>query len=65
MDEELGYRYLSDVRLDAQASPLVDKELPLRAGMHMITEVKTGKRNIYEYFTKPIRESLGNSFEER
>jgi len=65
MDEELGYRYLSDVRLDAQALPLADKELPLRAGMHVIAEVKTGKRNIYEYFTKPIRESLGNSFGER
>nr|WP_246394871.1 HlyD family type I secretion periplasmic adaptor subunit [Microbulbifer rhizosphaerae] len=65
MDEDKGYRYLSSVRLNTQSLQLPDRELPLRAGMHVVAEVKTGKRNIYEYFTKPIRESLGNSFGER
>ena len=65
MDEEKGFRYLSSVHLNTQSLKLPDRELPLRAGMHVVAEVKTGKRNIYEYFTKPIRESLGNSFGER
>ncbi|WP_308367426.1 MULTISPECIES: HlyD family type I secretion periplasmic adaptor subunit [unclassified Microbulbifer] len=65
MDEDKGYRYLSSVRLNTQSLQLPDRELPLRAGMHVVAEVKTGKRNIYEYFTKPIRESLGSSFGER
>lgn len=65
MDEDKGYRYLSSVRLNAQSLELPDRKLPLRAGMHVIAEVKTGKRNIYEYFIKPIRKSLGSSFGER
>jgi len=65
MDEEKGYRYLSNISLTAQSLRLPDRKLPLRAGMHVIAEVKTDKRNIYEYFTKPIRESIGNSFGER
>ncbi len=65
LDEKKGYRYLSKVDLDTQSLNLPDKQLALRPGMDVIAEVKTGKRHIYEYVTKPIRESLGNSFGER
>lgn len=65
LDEKKGYRYLSKVNLDTQSLNLPDKELALHPGMDVIAEVKTGKRHIYEYVTKPIRESLGNSFGER
>ncbi|MFA0810167.1 HlyD family type I secretion periplasmic adaptor subunit [Microbulbifer epialgicus] len=66
MDEEQGYRYLCDIELHAQELKQHSKrDLLLRAGMHVVAEVKTGKRNIYEYFTKPVRESLAGSFVER
>ncbi|WP_444943854.1 HlyD family type I secretion periplasmic adaptor subunit [Microbulbifer sp. ZKSA006] len=66
MDEEQGYRYLCDIELDAQELKQSNQAtLLLRAGMHVVAEVKTGKRNIYEYFTKPVRESLSSSFSER
>ncbi|WP_413662761.1 HlyD family type I secretion periplasmic adaptor subunit [Microbulbifer sp. CNSA002] len=66
MDEERGYRYLCDIELDAQElKQSNDASLFLRAGMHVVAEVKTGRRNIYEYFTKPVRESFDSSFVER
>ncbi|WP_444907685.1 HlyD family type I secretion periplasmic adaptor subunit [Microbulbifer sp. SSSA008] len=66
MDEEQGYRYLCDIELDTQELKQSNQTaLLLRAGMRVVAEVKTGKRNIYEYFTKPVRESLESSFVER
>ncbi|WKD48900.1 HlyD family type I secretion periplasmic adaptor subunit [Microbulbifer spongiae] len=66
MNEEQGYRYLCDIELDTQMLKQSGQgALPLRAGMHVVAELKTGKRNIYEYFTKPVRESLASSFTER
>ncbi|WKD48898.1 HlyD family efflux transporter periplasmic adaptor subunit [Microbulbifer spongiae] len=66
MNEGQGYRYLCDIELDTQMLKQSSQgALPLRAGMYVVAEVKTGKRNIYEYFTKPVRESLASSFTER
>ncbi|AQQ67174.1 hypothetical protein Mag101_05630 [Microbulbifer agarilyticus] len=61
MDEGEGYLYLSNTRMNAQSLKLLDRELSLRVGVHVVADVKTGK-NIYEYFIKPVRQSLMSSF---
>ncbi|MFV8782665.1 hypothetical protein ACNKU7_09620 [Microbulbifer sp. SA54] len=59
MGEENGYRYLSNISLDMQNLKLADREQPLRAGIHVVAEVKTGTRNIYEYFISQFVNRLG------
>ena len=65
MDKSKGLRYLTNINLESQSLDLEEEALPLRAGMRVVAEVKTGKRNIYEYFIKPVRASLASSFGER
>jgi membrane fusion protein, adhesin transport system len=59
--EQIYYRV--HVRIDG--SDVQDRELPARAGMTATVEVRTRKRTVLSYLTKPITKTLDESFRER
>ena len=65
MDEKLGPIYRAKVKLASQFIRIEGKQLPLSPGMNALTEVKTGKRRIIEFFLSPLLRYKDEAIRER
>lgn len=64
-DEKLGLVYKAKIKLEDKKINIDGKFVSLSYGMGVITEIKTGKRTVLEYFLSPIMKISNESIRER
>ncbi len=64
-DERLGLVYSARIQLSDSSVLVGNQHVPLSPGMSIRAEVKTGKRNIIDYFLSPLKQYADESLSER
>ncbi|MCX2780648.1 HlyD family efflux transporter periplasmic adaptor subunit [Microbulbifer thermotolerans] len=64
-DEKLGLIYKARLRLKQNGLSVEDKYVRLSPGMSVMAEVKTGQRQIIEFFLSPLLRYKKDSLKER
>lgn len=64
-DQQLGLVFKVIAKLDSTTLHKQGKDFPIRSGMTVTVEVKTGERRIIEYFLSPLTKAFKESLHER
>ncbi|CAB3746097.1 HlyD family type I secretion periplasmic adaptor subunit [Paraburkholderia humisilvae] len=64
-DKKLGLAFTARIRLASTRMKIDNRWISLTPGMAVTAEIKTGKRNVAEYFLGPLVESAQESMRER
>ena len=64
-DKKLGLTFTARIRLASNRMKIDNRWIMLTPGMAVTAEIKTGKRNVAEYFLGPLVESTQESMRER
>lgn len=63
--EKVGLVYTARVHLNRSTIQIENKEVRLSPGMSVAVEIKTGRRQVIEYFLSPLVQAARNSIRER
>ena len=64
-DEQQGLRYLASVEIEKDWMQMENRRVNLAPGMSVAVEVKTGQRQLIEYFLSPLLRFKQESIRER
>lgn len=64
-DEKLGYVFATAVTISQNSLHIDGQNIPLKQGMVVTAEIKTGKRSVMDYLLSPLKTTIDESLRER
>ncbi|MGX2975434.1 HlyD family type I secretion periplasmic adaptor subunit [Ursidibacter arcticus] len=64
-NEKLGYVFSTTISMNRNALIVEGQTIPLKQGMVVTAEIKTGKRSVMDYLLSPLKTTIDESLRER
>lgn len=64
-NEKLGYVFATTITMKRSALNVEGQTIPLKQGMIVTAEIKTGKRSVMDYLLSPLKTTIDESLRER
>lgn len=64
-NDKLGYIFATTITMNKNSLNIEGQNIPLKQGMIVTTEIKTGKRSVMDYLLSPLKTTIDQSLRER